>query len=139
MKEVIKKSSTVVVKINTATKKELMAISGVGDSLASKIIAKRTELGHFNKLEDVSEVPGLGPKGTVGKRLQKFAANFDFTVPEDEEQELDDDDDDEVVEEPVSDDVSEEKVEVEAPVSDDVSEDDLDGSAEAAPVSDDDI
>lgn len=48
------------VSINTATKEELMKISGIGESKALAIIEYRKNNGNFEKLEDLLEVSGIG-------------------------------------------------------------------------------
>lgn len=48
------------VNINTASKEELITLSGIGESTADKIIAYREETGKFSKIEDIKNVPGIG-------------------------------------------------------------------------------
>lgn len=48
------------VNINTATQAELESLSGIGPSLASKIINYRIENGKFKNNEDLKNVPGIG-------------------------------------------------------------------------------
>ena len=48
------------VNINTATQTELETISGVGPSLAAKIIDYREKNGKFKKVEDLKNVSGIG-------------------------------------------------------------------------------
>lgn len=54
------KGKTKKVNINTATQTELETISGIGPSTALKIINYRTENGKFKKIEDITNVPGIG-------------------------------------------------------------------------------
>lgn len=49
-----------IVNINTATKKDLMTISGIGESKAEAIIKYREEHGMFNSIQDIKSVPGIG-------------------------------------------------------------------------------
>lgn len=49
-----------IININTATKEELMTISGIGNSKAEQIIKYREENGNFNIIEDIKNVPGIG-------------------------------------------------------------------------------
>ena len=46
--------------INTASKEELMNISGIGESKAEGIIKYREEHGPFSKIEDIQNVSGIG-------------------------------------------------------------------------------
>ena len=48
------------VNINTATQTELELLSGIGPSIASKIISYRKENGKFKAIEDIKNVPGIG-------------------------------------------------------------------------------
>lgn len=56
----IMEEQTNIVNINTATKEQLKALSGIGDSTAEKIIAYRNENGKFQTIEDLKKVPGIG-------------------------------------------------------------------------------
>lgn len=49
-----------IVNINTATKDELMNISGIGESKAISIISYREEVGCFSTIEDIMNVSGIG-------------------------------------------------------------------------------
>ena len=48
------------VSINTATKEELMTLTGIGDSTAEDIIKYREENGLFKTIEDIKNVSGIG-------------------------------------------------------------------------------
>lgn len=48
------------VNINTATKEELMTITGIGESKADAIIKYREENGNFKSIEDIQNVSGIG-------------------------------------------------------------------------------
>jgi len=49
------------VPINSATTKELIAIPGIGEKTAIKIIEYRDRKGHFNSPEDLLDIRGIGP------------------------------------------------------------------------------
>lgn len=48
------------VNINTAGVEDLMALEGIGEKLAGRIIAYREENGAFERPEDITLVPGIG-------------------------------------------------------------------------------
>ena len=48
------------VNINTATTKELLSITGIGESKASNIVKYREENGNFSSIEDIKNVSGIG-------------------------------------------------------------------------------
>jgi competence protein ComEA len=48
--------------INSATKEELMSVDGIGETIASRILMKREELGGFKIIEQITEVDGIGQK-----------------------------------------------------------------------------
>lgn len=52
-------TSTVLVNINTASKEELMNVSGIGASKADSVIAYRIKT-PFSKIEDIMNVSGIG-------------------------------------------------------------------------------
>ncbi len=53
-------SNSKLVNINTATKEELLTLTGIGESKANCIIAYRQEKGSFNNIEDIKNVSGIG-------------------------------------------------------------------------------
>lgn len=54
------KEEQVMVNINTANEEELQKLSGIGSSIATKIVAYRKENGKFNTIEDIKNVSGIG-------------------------------------------------------------------------------
>lgn len=59
-KETNNNSSTKKISINTATKEQLQALEGVGESKAKAIINYREENGNFKTIEDIKKVSGIG-------------------------------------------------------------------------------
>lgn len=51
-----------IVDLNSATEAELMTLPGIGPSKAAAIIAYRTENGKFQKVDDLTNVTGIGDK-----------------------------------------------------------------------------
>ena len=47
--------------LNTAAAAELAALPGIGEALAERIVAYRTEHGPFASTEEIMEVSGIGP------------------------------------------------------------------------------
>lgn len=56
----MKISSNGLININSATKKELMELKGVGESTAEKIITYREDMGEFKSIEEIKQVSGIG-------------------------------------------------------------------------------
>ena len=54
--------STKLININTATKDELMSLSGIGEVKAESIITYRQEQGGFKNIEELMQVSGIGEK-----------------------------------------------------------------------------
>lgn len=54
------------VEINTATWVEFALLEGVGETLAKRIIADRTEHGPYQSIEDLLRVPGIGARKFAG-------------------------------------------------------------------------
>jgi len=54
--------------LNAATAEELQHLPGVGAGLASRIVAHRDRRGGFDSVEDLRDVPGIGPRLLDGLR-----------------------------------------------------------------------
>ena len=59
------------ININTATSEELQSLSGIGPSMAERIIQYRKENGKYSSVEGLLEVSGIGEK-----TLSKFIENI---------------------------------------------------------------
>lgn len=47
--------------LNTAGKEELMTLPGIGESKAESILKYRSKIGHFQNVEEITNVSGIGP------------------------------------------------------------------------------
>ncbi|GAP14714.1 competence protein ComEA helix-hairpin-helix repeat region [Longilinea arvoryzae] len=56
------RSSNIAINLNTATAQELETLPGIGEVKASQIVAYREEHGLFMNLDDLLNVPGIGPE-----------------------------------------------------------------------------
>jgi competence protein ComEA len=58
------------ISLGSATAEQLDTLDGVGPATAEKIIQWRTEHGGFTSVDDLGEVPGIGPKKLEALRSQ---------------------------------------------------------------------
>ena len=63
-------ASAAPVHLNTATAEQLDTLDGVGPATAQKILAYRTEHGGFASVDDLAQIPGIGPKRLEALRGQ---------------------------------------------------------------------
>jgi competence protein ComEA len=56
------------VSLNSATAAQLDLLDGVGPATAQKILDWRREHGGFRSIDDLGEVPGIGPKRLAALR-----------------------------------------------------------------------
>lgn len=56
------------VNLNTATAEQLQTLDGVGPATATKILRFRTEHGPFRSIDDLEQIPGIGPKKLAAMR-----------------------------------------------------------------------
>lgn len=62
--------NNILVNINTATTKELLSITGIGESKASNIVKYREENGNFSSIEDIKNVSGIGD--SLFEKIKKY-------------------------------------------------------------------
>jgi competence protein ComEA len=63
--------SAATININTATSEELLALHGIGEVIAGRIIEYRESVeGGFLKIEEIMEVQGIGE--TIFERIRDF-------------------------------------------------------------------
>lgn len=59
---VVNSNDDVMVSINSGSLSELSSLKGIGEVIAQRIITYRSEVSHFNTLEDLKKVKGIGEK-----------------------------------------------------------------------------
>jgi competence protein ComEA len=62
------------VDVNTASEQQLMAVPGIGASLAKRIVQFRDQNGRFDKVDDLLKVQGVGEKSIEKLRPYLTAA-----------------------------------------------------------------
>ena len=60
------------VNINTASKEELMTLSGIGESKATQILSYRESNGKFSKIEDIMNISGI--KDGIFSKIKDYIA-----------------------------------------------------------------
>ncbi len=63
-------AASATVDVNTADAAQLEALDGVGPAIAAKIVDWRTQNGPFRTVDDLAQVPGIGPKKLEAMRAQ---------------------------------------------------------------------
>src|SRR4051794_10634870 len=58
------------VNLNSATAEQLDTLDGVGPATAQKILEFRQQHGGFSSIDDLSQIPGIGPKKLEALRTQ---------------------------------------------------------------------
>ena len=58
------------VSLNTATAEQLDTLDGVGPATAAKILDWRRQHGGFRSIDDLGEIPGIGPKRLAALRTK---------------------------------------------------------------------
>ena len=66
-----------VVNLNTATKEELVAVSGIGPARAQAILDYRAQHGGFKSVEELKDVKGIG-----ARRVEKLKTDFTVAAPQ---------------------------------------------------------
>jgi len=74
------KAGGLMVNINTASKDELKALKGIGDTRAQDIIDYRKKNGDFKSVDDLEKVKGIGP-GAMKQIRANVAVSGNTVVP----------------------------------------------------------
>lgn len=68
------------VNLNTATKEQLMTLSGIGEKVAANMIAYRDNNGPFKTPEDIMKVKGIGSKTFARNKDRIFVKMSDLSM-----------------------------------------------------------
>lgn len=74
------KAGGLMVNINTASKEDLKALKGIGDTRAQDIIDYRKKNGDFKSVDELEKVKGIGP-GAMKQIRANIAVTGDTVVP----------------------------------------------------------
>lgn len=74
------RSKEVVLNINTAKADEFLSLQGVGAVTAEAIVAYRTQVGRFERVEDLLKVKGIGQK-TLDKNRHRLSVHDPNQTP----------------------------------------------------------
>jgi competence ComEA-like helix-hairpin-helix protein len=72
--------------LNTAGAEELAALPKIGPTLAERIVRRRAEVGPFTSVDELDEVPGVGPALLEAVRPWVVVGSSRIVAPQAEEQ-----------------------------------------------------
>jgi competence protein ComEA len=61
-----------IIHLNTASREDFMSLTGIGEKKADAILAYRKQIGRFTSIEQLMDVPGIGPK-TLEKNRNRLS------------------------------------------------------------------
>lgn len=79
------KAGGLMVNINTASKEQLKALKGIGDTRAQDIIDYRKKNGDFKSVDELEKVKGIGP-GSMKQIRANIAVSGNTVIPKTAEQ-----------------------------------------------------
>jgi competence protein ComEA len=71
--------------LNRATRAELRLVPGLGDALSQRVVEHRQRAGHFRSVDDLRQIPGIGPKTLERVRPHVFVIDVAYPVSLDED------------------------------------------------------